>query len=230
MGYIYKIYTQDSNKIYIGQTINPIQERFKQHLTRDYGTKLAQAFDKYGRNNFQIQLIEEVSNELLNEREKYWIKYFDSFYNGYNMTEGGQTTSYAVEKLKKPVEQRDKDTFELLATYESLAEAARALDFNNCESKRKNINKCCNKECHEVYGYRWNFVGEEPDKIKKGQARKIPVAMCDLTTGEILKTFDSAKSASIYLNKINGSQITACCKKRIQQAYGYLWRYINECK
>ena len=54
--------------------------------------------------------------------------------------------------------------------------------------------------------------------------------MCDLTTGEILKIFDSAKSASIYLNKINGSQITACCKKRIKQAHGYLWRYMNECK
>ena len=144
------------------------------------------------------------------------------------MTEGGQTTNCAIEKLKRPVEQRDKNTFELLAIHESLTEAARTIDFNNYDSKRKNINKCCNKECHEVYGYRWNFVGEEPDKIKRGQLKKIPVYMCDLLTNQILMEFDSAKSASAYLNKSNGSQITACCKKKIPQAYGYKWRYVNE--
>jgi len=144
------------------------------------------------------------------------------------MTPGGQTTVYAVEQTKKAVEKRDKDTFELLAVYPSLAEAARSLGLEGAENKRKNLTKCCHREIHEIYGFRWNFVGEPPDTIKMGMVRRIPVYMCDKNTKEILQKFDSAKAASIYLGKINGSQITACCKKRIPSAYGYFWRYVNE--
>ena len=44
---------------------------------------------KYGLNHFNIELIEECSNDKLNEREKYWINYFNSFNEGYNATRGG---------------------------------------------------------------------------------------------------------------------------------------------
>lgn len=128
---------------------------------------MSQAFEKYGKENFSVELIEEVPNSQLNDKEIYWIKYYNSYYYGYNMTPGGQNSTCAVEATKKSVEQRDKDTFELLATYPSLSAAARSLG-DNAVNKRKNLSKCCAKECHEAYGYRWNFVGEEPDTVKKG--------------------------------------------------------------
>jgi len=40
--------------------------------------------------NFLFEVIEEVENEKLDEREKYWINYYDSYYNGYNATLGGR--------------------------------------------------------------------------------------------------------------------------------------------
>lgn len=52
--------------------------------------------------------------------------------------------------------------------------------------------------------------------------------MHDLETMQIIQTFDSAKAASQYLGKINGSQITACCKGKIPQAYGYYWAYADD--
>ena len=43
-----------------------------------------------GREHFNVEEIEKVPRELLNEREQYWINYYDSFYNGYNRTLGGE--------------------------------------------------------------------------------------------------------------------------------------------
>lgn len=50
---------------------------------------LYRAFFKYGLNNFQCDEVERCDNHLLEEREQYWIKYYHSFSDGYNMTIGG---------------------------------------------------------------------------------------------------------------------------------------------
>ena len=159
MGYIYRISSPYSIKVYIGQTTQNPKDCFNQHINRDKNTKLGQAFAKYGVENFYCDILEEVPNERLNEREIYWINKYNSYHNGYNMSIGGQNSSPAVEAIKKPVEQRDKDTFELIATCPSLAEAARSLG-DNAINKRKNLTKCCAKECHEAYSYLWRYVNE----------------------------------------------------------------------
>ena len=94
-GFIYKITNKINGKSYIGQTIQNVKERFYQHCA----TKCSQAIlnmvihkaiTKYGKSNFTIEVIEEVESTNLNDREKYWIRYYDSYNNGYNSTEGGQ--------------------------------------------------------------------------------------------------------------------------------------------
>ena len=96
MGYIYKITNTLNNKIYIGQTIKTVQERFTQHKNnsnKEYFSQIVlyKAFNKYGIENFICEEIEEVPNDKLDEREKYWIEYYDSYFNGYNSTLGGRT-------------------------------------------------------------------------------------------------------------------------------------------
>jgi hypothetical protein len=61
-----------------------------------------------GLDNFQFEVIEKVDNDLLNEREKYWISKLHSLApNGYNLSEGGDVTpGYSrpqteEEKLKR---------------------------------------------------------------------------------------------------------------------------------
>ena len=46
--------------------------------------------NKYGLEHFHIEEIENVENNMLDEREKYWIKYYNSYNNGYNSTIGGR--------------------------------------------------------------------------------------------------------------------------------------------
>ena len=93
-GYIYK-YTSPSGKCYIGQTINSLKERAKS-LVNGNGYKKCTVFwkaiQKYGWNNFKVEILEEVDVNLLNEREKYYISLFDSVApKGYNLTSGGET-------------------------------------------------------------------------------------------------------------------------------------------
>jgi hypothetical protein len=45
---------------------------------------------KYGIENFDIKEIECVDNKELSEREMYWIKYYNTYYDGYNATKGGE--------------------------------------------------------------------------------------------------------------------------------------------
>lgn len=94
MGSIYIIKNNINNKVYIGQTIQALNIRLQNHkmASRIEDTKFYRAMRKYGEDNFFIELLETVSNDKLDERERYWIKEYDSYYNGYNSTLGGNGT------------------------------------------------------------------------------------------------------------------------------------------
>lgn len=94
-GFIYKITNKINGKSYIGQTIQDVKERFYQHCATKCNQAVLnmvihKAINKYGKSNFTIEVIEEVESTNLNDRERYWIRYYDSYNNGYNSTEGGQ--------------------------------------------------------------------------------------------------------------------------------------------
>lgn len=92
IGYIYIIKNTINNKVYIGQTTQTINIRFTNHIMASRtgeDTKFYRAIRKHGEENFYPELLEKVDIKNLNERERYWIKYYDSYYNGYNSTLGG---------------------------------------------------------------------------------------------------------------------------------------------
>ena len=93
-GTIYKIVCKKTEKLYVGQTTCTIEGRLCSHICTAFNpnkadTYLGRAIKKYGKDNFEITKIETCSEELLNEREMYWIAKLDTFNNGYNLTEGG---------------------------------------------------------------------------------------------------------------------------------------------
>lgn len=102
-GYIYKITNLVNNKIYIGQTINTLKHRFNQHINRSSRTKIHNAIVKYGKENFIIEEIEKLPKNLLDEREIYWIDYFDSTNRtvGYNILKGGKLGALGKYKLTR---------------------------------------------------------------------------------------------------------------------------------
>ena len=90
---IYKIENMINHKVYIGQSRN-ISERWRAHRTRSQteDTHLYRSIREYGLENFTFTIIEECLIEELNDKEKYWIRYYDSNNpdKGYNQTIGGQ--------------------------------------------------------------------------------------------------------------------------------------------
>lgn len=84
--------------MYIGKTTYDIETRFHQHLNtvnnENIQYPLYRAMRKYGIENFSVEEIEEINTETeLNEREKYWIKFYDTYIKngkGYNCTLGGE--------------------------------------------------------------------------------------------------------------------------------------------
>lgn len=113
-GKIYMITNDLNDKIYVGQTIQSLGKRFKNHCChtksdRSENMYIKRAIHKYGKEHFHIVLLEEVDINLLDEREKYWIERLDSYNNGYNLTKGGQVSKYSEDrKLENRV---DVDAF-----------------------------------------------------------------------------------------------------------------------
>lgn len=101
MKVIYMMINKINGKKYIGQT-NNFQVRMNGHKSdafnpnsHSYNYPLSNAIRKYGWENFDNRIIEEISDEedyrYVDERERFFIQYYNSLstQNGYNITNGG---------------------------------------------------------------------------------------------------------------------------------------------
>lgn len=92
---IYLITNLLNSKKYVGQTIGSIEKRFSRHCwlcTSKNNMPIAVAIKKYGKQNFKIELLEQVDTlEEANEKEVFWSLYYNTMSpNGYNLKVGGR--------------------------------------------------------------------------------------------------------------------------------------------
>lgn len=99
---IYKTTNLINNKIYIGKTTTEDPNYYGS------GIVIKQALEKYGKENFKREIIDQAdSPDELNEKEIYWIKFYDSCNRdiGYNRSHGGDgfigITEETIEKIQK---------------------------------------------------------------------------------------------------------------------------------
>lgn len=89
---IYKITNKTNQMVYIGQSVN-IASRLKDHIKAGLGinssnNKLYTAMKEFGVEEFTYEVLDKGDIDL-NEREKFWIDYYQSNSYGYNSTRGG---------------------------------------------------------------------------------------------------------------------------------------------
>lgn len=185
--YIYKITNLINGKIYIGQSIRDIHQRFSRHINDALNNKLdthfARAIRKYGENNFVIELIDSAeTQDELNQKEQYWIRYYDSIRHGYNETDaickcGGNTymskTKREMRKIgnkirasklgslnprSRKVKCRSELTGEELV-FDTMKECQKYFG----ESNHQFISRRINRKTNSLYLTEWNFAYlEEP--------------------------------------------------------------------
>lgn len=219
---IYKIINNINGKIYIGQSID-IKKRYREHIfsgthnyDKDANSPIHKAMKKYGKNNFSLELVESCSREELNEKEKYWIQYYDSYNTGYNATLGGDTDSHYNGK---EVELYDLQG-NYVTSYPTVTLAAEAIGVS-----RNTIYQILYGYRLSTKGYQFKYKNEEKEikPYKNRQGGKIPVIQLDLK-GNIIQLFDSAADAARQING-DSSCITKVCKGKIKTHKGYKWQY-----
>lgn len=106
---IYKITCKSNNKVYIGQTSETLKQRFNRHMgyqKDEHDTKFYRAVRKYGKENFFIEEIDTSNDqEELDNKELYWINYYDAVNKGYNTKDtkgkcGGDTLRNHPDKAE----------------------------------------------------------------------------------------------------------------------------------
>lgn len=209
MGFIYIIKNFINNKVYIGQTSRNIEVRWKEHL-RHYVSQdqpLYKAMAKYGKENFYIQCIEECSNSILNEREKYWINYFDSYNKGYNATLGGQDNFIMSPKIELVL-----NLWYNNYTVNKIVEETGL----NVETVRSYLNK--NGITHEDIRARANKA--------IGKSRSKAILQYDLK-GNFIREWNSSMEVEREL-QISHGNIGSVCNGNRKSAGGFIWKHKGE--
>ena len=106
MGIIYMIRNMKNDKRYIGQSIQPVEKRFRQHIEgaylkgrRTYNTCLSRAIRKYGSDFFELGILaDNVPDDDLDIVEAHYIDMYNTLApNGYNKSAGLNDNSLAEE-------------------------------------------------------------------------------------------------------------------------------------
>lgn len=226
MGLIYCITNKLNNKKYIGQTTKTADLRFAEHVKIAFGnnSKKKQAIHlaiyKYGKDNFEIQVIEDNINnkDILNKKEEYYIsKYNTMVPNGYNIHKGGQGGN------KKTIYKIHPTDNVILDIYESESQAA----IKNEGLERTGIGRAASHKTRGYGGFRWS----NESNINEWQP---PLQDIDTTVLQIdndyniVNEYKSATQASLITHINEGniySSAKSCGKKR---AGGFYWCYKNQ--
>ena len=103
---IYGLRNKTNGKWYVGQSKRSIHSRWVEYknVHRNKGqVKLYKALRKYGYDGFEKIILEECLPEqaILDAREDYWIRFYDSVENGYNCRYGGSNGTMSDEVKRK---------------------------------------------------------------------------------------------------------------------------------
>ena len=209
MGFIYKVVNTINEKVYIGQTTGFVEDRFKEHkqeCSKGYNPKrhFHMAMKKYGFESFTIHLLEEVPNHCLDEREIYWIAYYDSYSNGYNSTTGGQKGTRPMI----PIEE----------IYKLHSEGLSILNIHRVTGVSRNA--------IEKY---LKIANLQPNKHPKPKRKNSKPVICI----ELNIEFASLREAANYLrpnvksseNRGLSSCIRECCNGKIKTCKGFTWKF-----
>lgn len=182
---IYALVNNMNNKIYIGKSAN-VYERVLEHFGRLNNNKhsnyhLQRSFNKYS-GSFIAILLEESECDLLDDKERYFISYYETKNQnyGYNMTDGGEGTlgyrhtdetklrmsksakirGFLVETHKKAVESLSIPIVQLDLEGNFVKRWNSAHETTQVKFNGSNVGQCCKKKRATHKGFVWVYESE----------------------------------------------------------------------
>ena len=151
---IYMYTNKKNNKKYIGQSTN-IERRRREHLCwpSPY-SRFDMELRAIGEDQFDFVILEQCSVELLDEREKYWISFYDTINSGYNLIPGGQSYRGEENPGARLTEDEVRQIIILLEEHK-LNNREIAEKFSVCQNTIDGINRC-KTWCH-LHNYKTNI-------------------------------------------------------------------------
>jgi len=178
---IYKI-INPKGKIYIGKSKN-IENRWNDYIKIQRCSqqrKLYYSLKKYGSENHIFEIIEKCLIEECNNKEKYWIKFYNSVEIGLNLTEGGDggTISKESQELRRINHMKAIIQYDLQGNFIKEYKGASEAILNIGKGNSNNINDCARGIYKSTYGYQWKYKTKnyplkiEPFKNNQGNKNK----------------------------------------------------------
>jgi len=219
---IYKITNTLNGKSYIGQTIQNPSSRWRQHCspkrTSELHSSIHMAIQKYGKENFVFEVLQECLAEELDKLEVKYIAEYNTYKKGYNQTRGGNGVMPADNALpSKPVRQYTL-AGEFIAEYSSISEASRETGFSI-----SGIGDCCTGKHKANNGFQWSFA-ENKDRIaaiKYGRVVSTKMMPVIVYNEEERHIFTSVREAAKFLGINKESVRRRCIGETISTYNGY---------
>ena len=238
---IYIIKNLVNDKTYVGQS-KDIYSRWDTHFCdfkhlRHNNIYFQRSWNKYGKDNFEFKIIEICNIESLNEREIYWVSYYNS-YNpifGYNLTLGGsQNYDFSEEFLQKMRESHESQAISIIQLdldgniinvwKYGAREASKKLNYH-----QSTIWKCING-LQPTYE---NFIWMEYEEYKEvgvdlnyyeNNMRFKRIAQLTYHGKEIIKIWNNTSDIRASLG-FDTCSITKVCRGKNASLYGFKWTY-----
>lgn len=223
MGLIYKIQNNINNKVYVGQTKGPLKNRIRSHkgLVKRGTFSIYRAMRKHRYENFSFLEIEiDIEENNLNDRECYWINFFDSYKNGYNDHPGGSWTNEEyllwMEKIR-PTKNKGYVFPKRVFSEEwkqNMRKPHQLTDEQRLFYSKRMIDMFKGKKLSENH----------KKLISKSNMKKIK--QFDLN-GNFIKEWESIQSACLFY-KTSPANLTGALKGHQKTAVKYKWEYSND--
>lgn len=224
-GGIYKITNLKNNLIYIGQT-KDFNNRWNSHrrLDKEMNTPLHQDMKELGLNYFKFEIIEKCDVENFDEREKYWISYYDSYNLGYNLDTGG--SGQRADEFFESAQTVEVFSYDLngnfVKSYKSIGAAIRDLGL-----KSNNITRAIAfNDNHHISGdrmWRYEYFDSIPPYEPPSAGKEI---FCyDLDTRLFIKGYKNSIEAGKELTGKRQPHINDVANGKRKSCCGFLWSY-----
>lgn len=223
-GSIYIIKNTINDKVYIGQTTMSVHERFMTHMKpsahkRRKTSKLYNAVNKYGRDIFYVETLEEnIPIEELDEKEIKYIEKYDSFKNGYNSTTGGD--GRIINKIED-----EKEVLRLAKNGKTMAEIAKIFNVDKMTIQRllRHLNfyyrpdqnkiielaksGLSNRKIAEIIGCHVHTVSRALNR-KNCRKRRVPIRCRDINYDELKADYYNQMTIDDICEKYDISKTT----------------------